>query len=137
MCIRDRPSHRSRHNLTYWQGGDYIGAGPGAHGRLTLNGTRYATIASMRPEDYKNTALQEKTVLTPTEWAEEYLLMGLRIEEGISLSRFKALSGDALNQELIDDFVNDKLMTCDNGRLKVTAGGRLVLNKITEKLLVG
>ena len=91
----------------------------------------------MRPEDYKKTTLQEKTVLTPTEWAEEYLLMGLRIEEGISLSRFKALSGDALNQELIDDFVNDKLMTYENDRLKVTASGRLVLNRITEKLLVG
>ena len=132
-----KPSHRSRHNLTYWQGGDYIGAGPGAHGRLTVDGTRFATIASMRPEDYKKTALQEKIVLTPTEWAEEYLLMGLRIEEGISLSRFEEIGGHILNQDMIENFVSDKLITYENDRLKVTASGRLVLNRITEKLLVG
>ena len=131
-----RRGHRSRHNLTYWQGGDYIGVGPGAHGRLTVKGQRYATIASMTPKNYKSKTLQEKTVLTPTEWAEEYLLMGLRIEDGISLSRFKDIGGQALDQELIENFVSDGLMTLTKGRLSASAKGRLVLNRLTEKLLV-
>ena len=132
-----KPHHLSRHNLTYWQGGDYIGVGPGAHGRLTIKGQRHATVASMKPDIYKKSFLQVKTVLTPTEWAEEYLLMGLRIDEGISLSRFKDIGGQALDQELIERFVSDGLMTLTKGRLSATAKGRLVLNRLTDKLLVG
>ena len=131
-----RSGHRSRHNLTYWQGGDYIGVGPGAHGRLTMKGQRYATIAAMKPQAYKSSFLQDKTTLTPTEWAEEYLLMGLRIDEGISVSRFEDIGGQALNQELIESFVGDGLMRLMQGRLSATEKGRLVLNHITEKLLV-
>lgn len=132
-----RPGHRSRHNLTYWQGGDYMGVGPGAHGRLTQQGTRYATIASLRPDTYKTTFVQDKTTLTPTQWAEEYLLMGLRIDAGISLSRFAEIGGRALDKALIESFIDQALVSCENDCLKTTAKGRLVLNRITERLLVG
>jgi len=132
-----RPGHRSRHNLTYWQGGDYVGVGPGAHGRLTQQGTRYATIASLRPDTYKTTFVQDKTTLTPTQWAEEYLLMGLRIDAGISLSRFAEIGGRALDKALIESFIDQALVSCENDCLKTTAKGRLVLNRITERLLVG
>jgi len=132
-----KPDHRSLHNLTYWQGGDYMGVGPGAHGRLTINDKRYATIASMKPEDYKSNFLQEKTQLSPTERAEEYLLMGLRIHDGLSLSHFTQLAGKALDKDLIKTFIEDGLLVRKQDSLSATAAGRLVLNKLTEKLLIG
>jgi len=129
--------HRSRHNLTYWTGGDYIGVGPGAHGRLTVDGKRYATIASMRPDIYKETYLQDKTQLSPTDWAEEYVLMGLRIDKGISMKRFADIGGKALDGDILKDFVAADLLSQKGGQLQATAKGRLVLNKITEGLLMG
>ena len=130
-----KAGHQSRHNMTYWTGGDYAGVGPGAHGRLTHHGKRYATIASMRPEAYQTSFLEEKTKLTPTEWAEEYLLMGLRIEEGISLSRFEEVGGRGLDKTALRDFSDAGLIHVNDGRLRATSQGRLVLNRITEKLL--
>lgn len=137
-----KPGHRSQHNLTYWQGRDYVGVGPGAHGRLTVGGTRYATIAAMRPKDYQETVaasglgIAEKEALSPTAWAEEYLLMGLRIEDGISLSRFKEISGETLPLKAIGELAEDGLIVQQGDRLKTTAQGRLLLNSVTEKLLL-
>ncbi len=131
-----RESHHSRHNLTYWMGGDYVGVGPGAHGRLTHEGKRYATVAAMRPDAYKTEFLEEKTELTPTAWAEEYLLMGLRIETGISLSRFKEIGGSELDETALIDFKNAGFIQIAEDRIAATTKGRLVLNMITEKLLV-
>lgn len=137
-----KPGHRSQHNLAYWQGRDYVGVGPGAHGRLTLNDTRFATVAAMRPNHYqeqvKSTGLgiAEKEELSPTVWAEEYLLMGLRIEDGISLSQFKDISGAILPEDIIGQLSHDGLLLQQADRLKATSKGRLVLNAITEKLLV-
>ena len=137
-----KPGHRSQHNLAYWQGRDYVGVGPGAHGRLTVEGPRYATIAEMRPQDYEDNVqatglgIAEKEALSPTAWAEEYLLMGLRIEEGISLARFKEISGGKLSSETIQEFVENNLLTQVGDKIKATSQGRLLLNSITEKLLV-
>ena len=137
-----KPSHHSQHNLAYWQGRDYVGVGPGAHGRMTVEGTRYATIAEMRPKDYQDKVqatglgIVEKEALSPTAWAEEYLLMGLRIEEGISLARFKEISGGKLSSEIIQEFVENNLLTQVGDKIKATSQGRLLLNSITEKLLV-
>ncbi len=128
--------HRSRHNLTYWTGGDYVGVGPGAHGRLTHDGKRYATMASMRPDDYQANFLKEKTALTPTEWAEEYLLMGLRIEDGISLTRFEEIGSKPLDNAALDELSQAELILVNGDRVAATPKGRLVLNTITEKLLV-
>lgn len=137
-----KTDHRSKHNLAYWQGRDYVGVGPGAHGRLTVDGTRYATIAVMRPKDYQDKiaasglGLAEKEALSATTWAEEYLLMGLRIDEGISMARFREIAGVGLPREVIKDLINDDLITQIGGRLKTTSLGRLLLNAVTEKLLV-
>ena len=137
-----KPNRRSQHNLAYWQGRDYVGVGPGAHGRLTVDGTRYATIAEMRPQDYQDKVaasglgLAEKEALSRTAWAEEYLLMGLRIEEGISLSRFEEIAGKGLSRDVIQEFVENNLLTQVGDKIKATSQGRLLLNSITEKLLV-
>ena len=137
-----KPDHRSQHNLAYWQGRDYVGAGPGAHGRLTVEGARYATVAEMRPNDYKDKVeltglgIAEKEALSPTAWAEEYLLMGLRIEQGISLERFKDILGEDLPSSVIQDLVQSELLVQQADRLKATPEGWLLLNSVTEKLLL-
>ena len=137
-----KPNHRSQHNFAYWQGRDYVGVGSGAHGRLMVDGTRYATIAEMRPQDYQDKVaasglgLAEKEALSRTAWAEEYLLMGLRIEEGISLSRFEEIAGKGLSRDVIQEFVENNLLTQVGDKIKATSQGRLLLNSITEKLLV-
>ena len=137
-----KPNHRSKHNLAYWQGRDYVGVGPGAHGRLTVEGTRYATIAAMRPEAYQDMVaetglgLTEKEALSPTAWAEEYLLMGLRIEMGISLARFEEISGERLSQKVIQELVHNNLLVQQDDRVKASSQGRLLLNSVTEKLLL-
>lgn len=137
-----KPGHRSQHNLAYWQGRDYVGVGPGAHGRLTVDGKRYATVAAMRPKDYQDKVaatglgIEEKEALSLTAWAEEYLLMGLRIEEGISPTRFEEISGKALSPLTINELAEDGLILQQGDRLKATAQGRLLLNAVTEKLLL-
>ncbi len=137
-----KPGHRSRHNLAYWQGRDYVGVGPGAHGRLSVDGARYATIAAMRPADYQNRVAEtglgiaEKETLLSVAWAEEYLLMGLRIEAGISLSRFEEIAGRELPERVITELSDDGLIECGGDNLKATPEGRIVLNTVTEKLLL-
>ena len=137
-----KPNHRSKHNLAYWQGRDYVGVGPGAHGRLTLEGTRYATIAEMQPKEYRDKVavsglgIAEKEVLSRTAWAEEYLLMGLRIEAGISLARFEEISGEGVAIQAIKHLTDDGLIIQTGDTLKTTLQGRLLLNAVTEKLLI-
>ena len=137
-----KPNHRSQHNLAYWQGRDYVGVGPGAHGRLTVDGKRYATVAEMRPKAYQDKVaatglgIAEKEALSRTAWAEEYLLMGLRIEQGVSLTRFEEILGGALSRNAISNLSENGLILRDGDNLNVTSRGRLLLNKVTEKLLV-
>jgi len=137
-----RPGHRSQHNLAYWQGHDYVGVGPGAHGRLTVDETRYATIAEMRPQDYQDKVqvaglgVAEKEALSRTAWAEEYLLMGLRIEEGVSLERFREIAGLELENKIIQELVLNDLLIQEGDGLKATSQGRILLNAVTKKLLL-
>ena len=137
-----RAGHRSQHNLAYWKGQDYVGVGPGAHGRVTVEGTRYATVAAMRPQAYQDKVgatglgIAEKEALSPTAWAEEYLLMGLRIEDGISLSRYEVIAGEGLSREVIEELIQNGLLIHQRDTLKVTSQGRLLLNSVTEKLLL-
>lgn len=137
-----KDGHRSRHNMAYWLGHDYVGVGPGAHGRFTKNGVRYATEAAARPQDYAAQVLEtgngvaETTSLSASERAEEYVMMGLRIGEGISLTRFQSLAGESLNREAVQALISDRLLAQDKDRLFATTNGRLVLNAIIEALLV-
>ena len=137
-----KPDHRSAHNLAYWQGLDYVGVGPGAHGRITQDGKRGATIAHLTPGAYTRAVMQTASgidsleTLTGPDWATEYLLMGLRIEDGISVSRYSELAGTELNPTEVTHLIQGGLLSRQGDRLKATADGRLVLNAVTERLLL-
>jgi len=132
---------RSRHNLLYWQGGDYVGIGPGAHGRLTTDGNRNATISALKPQDYivrvseYGHGIAEQEILSSEGWAEEYVLMGMRINAGISLSRYKQISGHDLAPETIKQYVDAGLLSLHGDRLSATPKGRFVLDTLCHELL--
>ena len=121
---------RSAHNLAYWRGWDYLGAGPGAHGRLTYKGMRFAIETASKIEDYLLTALDDAVPLVPREVAIERLLMGLRTLEGVGLDELAPLKLTAL-----DDLKAAGLVRVDTGRLFATAQGRAVLDRITAELV--
>jgi len=137
-----KPGHCSRHNLAYWQGLDYVGVGPGAHGRITHDDTRQATIAHKAPGAYAKavnhteSGIDSLETLSGPDWAAEYLLMGLRIEDGISLKRYAELAGSNLASAEITHLIQDGLLLRKNDSLSATAEGRLVLNAVTERLLL-
>ncbi|WP_340647160.1 radical SAM family heme chaperone HemW [Phenylobacterium sp.] len=132
-------SARSRHNLVYWRGQDYVGAGPGAHGRLTLEGARTATFAAARPADYIAKVAQSglgwatREILTPEQAAEERLLAGLRIEDGVAFTELAALGLTPAHPEVLR-LIEAGLLAHDQDRLRATPAGRLVLNWVTSRL---
>ncbi len=122
---------RSRHNLVYWRGEEYVGVGPGAHGRLTLGGVRYATLAPRRvADDIAAAGRPALDPLTPDERLQERVLLGLRIGEGVSTTELP----DALVARA-RVFAADGLTTVDD-RVRVTPAGRRVLDRLTAELLV-
>ena len=125
-----RPGHRSRHNLAYWRGEDYIGIGPGAHGRITTGGGRLATLMPRHPKAYRERPVPECEALSPPDRAVEYLLMGLRTVEGIDPERYQILAGQPLATHGLDG-----LIEMDGTRLRATRSGRRVLDHVTERLL--
>lgn len=138
-----RPDHRSQHNLAYWRAQDYVGVGPGAHGRLHVQDEKFATIAHLRPGAYVK-AVEEtgsgqdiSEALSPEAQSEEYVMMGLRIDEGISISHYTELSGEPFNFEEISHLCKDGLLRRNGDNLSATAAGRQVLNAVTERLLLG
>jgi len=136
-----RPGAECRHNLIYWRGHDYAGIGPGAHGRLTISGRRYATETEKRPEAWlarvetQGHGLIVDEKLTAGEQADEFLLMGLRLAEGIDLARYTALSGRMLDPARIS-FLRDggTVETTENGRLRVTQSGFPLLDAVVADL---
>ena len=136
-----RPGGECRHNLVYWRGHDYAGVGPGAHGRLTLEGRRVATETDKRPEAWlmrveaTGTGLTVDERLTPGETADEFLLMGLRLAEGIEPARYAALSGRALDPKRIAILRDEGAVeTTSDGRLRVTLSGFPVLDAVVADL---
>lgn len=131
---------RSRHNLVYWRGYDYVGAGPGAHGRITTDGVREATVAADRPGDYirrvgeTGVGFASRETLTPVEAAEERLLSGLRIAEGVAYAEVGALalSPDA---PVVRRLVELGMLAEDAARLRATADGRRLLDAVTAELV--
>ncbi len=107
----------SRHNLIYWRYGDYVGIGPGAHGRITHDGIKQATEAPRSPENWLNTAQNKGSSFVITDkiskidQAEEYLMMSLRLSEGTDLNRFETLAGYALNTDKIENLTSLNLLT--------------------------
>ena len=131
------PGDQSRHNMIYWTGGDYIGIGPGAHGRLTANGQRIATLAPSVPTDYLNTPPQNWTVekLNDDEWLVERLTMGLRLHEGLTLYADDHFYTDDHRATKLNQLIQDELLTLNCGQLKATAKGRALLNAVLYELL--
>ncbi|MGD9866052.1 MAG: radical SAM family heme chaperone HemW, partial [Pseudodonghicola sp.] len=130
-----RPGAESRHNLIYWRYGDYVGVGPGAHGRVTLNGQRLATESFRNPTRWleavsAGSGESVRTALRPQDQANEYLMMGMRLTEGLDMGRFAALSGAPLPTDRMDYLSDLGMITVADGRLTVTGDGRPVLNAV-------
>ena len=134
------PADRSRHNLHVWRGGDYLGLGPGAHGRLTVDGRRTATVAHRRVGDYvagvsARSPWSEAGVLDERAALEERLLLGLRTAEGAPLAVLTGLGLDPVRGPLAE-LVDMGLVRLADGRVAATAAGRPVLDAILKRLLV-
>jgi oxygen-independent coproporphyrinogen-3 oxidase len=133
----------SRHNLTYWRYGDYLGIGPGAHGRLTMGSAKIATAAIRAPGEWQaqvqawGHGCAERFELSAEEQAEETVLMGLRLSEGLELEQLKAKTGYGLALNRTASLEDEGLLIREGHRLKVTAPGRLVLNAITAIIAKG
>lgn len=136
------PGQESRHNLLYWRYGDYMGIGPGAHGRVSIGGLRTATETERSPErwlarvgDEGQGVLKWEPVALDDQFTEA-LLMGLRLREGVNLPSLEKRCGSSLPRARIDTLVGRGLMTFDGLTLSATKSGRLVLNAILKSLLV-
>lgn len=137
-----KPGDESRHNLVYWRYGDYVGIGPGAHGRVEIGGARQATETERMPERWLSRVAAEGHGMTGMEPVarddqfSEALLMGLRLREGVDLSDFQARFGKSLHPDRVDALVRQDLLHVVGNRLTTTAAGRLVLNAVLKSLLV-
>ncbi len=140
-----RPGGESRHNLTYWRSGDYVGVGPGAHGRLTNGGAKIATRQHRAPEAWlaavnaRGHATQKRDPLTPTERLHELLMMGLRTIEGVRRTRVIAECGqpveDALDRHRLERLIGGGFLVLDDAALRATPAGRQRLNAVVGDLL--
>ncbi len=135
------PGSESRHNLIYWRYGDYAGIGPGAHARLTLGGQRYAIENWRAPmkwltEAERGNGESSREPIDSSSQATELLLMGLRLDEGVDLRRYEALSKRILAGRRVDTLLEIGLICVQNQRLTVTPAGRVLLNSVLAELLV-
>jgi putative oxygen-independent coproporphyrinogen III oxidase len=136
-----RAGAECRHNLVYWRGEEYAGIGPGAHGRLDIGGVRHAIATEKRPEAWlmrveaNGHGVVSDDPLNSEERADEFLLMGLRLAEGIDPQRYQALSGRALDPRRIAVLREEGAIAVDeNGRLRVTQAGFPVLDAVVADL---
>ncbi len=136
-----KPGAESRHNLIYWRYGEYAGVGPGAHGRILTNRGRIAQATERHPEMWLTVVesdghgLIEDTPLSESEQGDEFLLMGLRLSEGIDPARFEAISGRALEEDRIVSLIGDGMVErTASGRLRVTQDGFPVLDAVVADL---
>jgi putative oxygen-independent coproporphyrinogen III oxidase len=134
-----RSGAESRHNMVYWNCGDYLGIGPGAHGRLTdEGGGRYATICPANPEDWLRAVESSGSGEAPRErlsradQATEMLVMGLRVADGISIPDLVMLTGALPDPIKIAELVRSGHVEMTDQRLRVTQTGRMVLNSILQ-----
>lgn len=136
-----QPGAESRHNLTYWRYGDYAGIGPGAHGRLTRGTQKIATATERNPEAWlslvetRGQGILDNELLGSDEQADELLLMGLRLREGVDLARWQQLSGRDLDPAreafLLEHGFVERI---GNSRLRCTPAGMLILDSVVADL---
>jgi oxygen-independent coproporphyrinogen-3 oxidase len=136
-----RPGAECRHNLVYWRAHEYAGIGPGAHGRLDIEGRRRATMTERRPEAWlmRVESLGHGTItddlLTSEERADEFLLMGLRLAVGIDPARYQALSGRTLDPDRIAMLAAQGFVESGgDGYLRVTPSGFPILDAVVADL---
>jgi putative oxygen-independent coproporphyrinogen III oxidase len=139
-----RPGAECRHNLAYWRYQDYVGVGPGAHGRLTIGDVKYATRQRRTPEGWlaavetAATGIEEMAPIDRESTVEEMLMMGLRLAEGVSRTRLERAAGqdvEALLGDNLAPLVEGGFLTLDRDRLVATAVGRQRLNAVLAALL--
>lgn len=140
-----RPGGESRHNLTYWRYDDYAGIGPGAHGRLTIQGQKIATTCYRAPETWLKHVLdgasgnQDESPLTPAICFEEALMMGLRLTNGVSIAALTAIDGTLtaglLTGSNLKTLMDENLLTNANNRIIPTKEGLLKLSSVLAFLL--
>jgi putative oxygen-independent coproporphyrinogen III oxidase len=138
------PGEECRHNLTYWRYGEYVGVGPGAHGRVVTDGERHATSTERQPERWvqrveaDGQGIVERLPLSRAEQADEALLMGLRLNEGLDLDRLLAVSGMRLGSRAMSELFSLGLIErCGESRLRATRSGQIVLNEVVLRLASG
>jgi coproporphyrinogen III oxidase-like Fe-S oxidoreductase len=136
-----RPGQESRHNLIYWRYGEYVGIGPGAHGRLLIGNQRHATSTEKLPFEWKKKVdahghgLVVDDILSWEEEGDELLVMGLRLREGIDPKRFAALAGRKLSEQQIAELKSIGFVeTLPNGFIRVTDKGWPVLDAVVADL---
>jgi oxygen-independent coproporphyrinogen-3 oxidase len=134
-------SARARHNLIYWRGEDWVGIGPGAHGRITHDGARLALEAERRPSAYIDAVAQrgigwsKDERLSGEQAADELLLMGLRLDEGVAPARIEALRGRPLNRQKLGWLAEQGLLVHSDDRLRLTPRGRALTDAIVTELV--
>ncbi len=138
-----RGGAESRHNLIYWQGGDYAGIGPGAHGRLSMGRTRYGTTTPLAPTTWLHqvektgTGDDDRFVITSEEQAAEYLMMSLRLASGMDPVRYETIAKREINIYKINTLVDSGFLEIKDRHLRATSRGRPVLNAVIRELLPG
>jgi putative oxygen-independent coproporphyrinogen III oxidase len=138
-----RPGGECRHNLAYWRYQDYLGVGPGAHGRLTIAGEKIATRQKRAPETWlaaieaDGHGTDERVAVAAEDRVAELLMMGLRIVEGVPRERFRAEAGEEIETALpeLDSLVSGGFLILDGAGLRATDAGRQRLNAVLAKLL--
>jgi oxygen-independent coproporphyrinogen-3 oxidase len=139
-----RPGAECRHNLAYWRYQDYVGVGPGAHGRLTIGDAKHATRQARMPERWlaavekRGTGTEEMALIDRDSALEEMLMMGLRLTEGVArapLERAADRSVEALFGDNLAPLVEGGFLALDRDRLAATAAGRQRLNAVLAALL--
>lgn len=135
-----KPGQESRHNLIYWRYGDYAGIGPGAHGRLTLGGRKWATECPRAPGAWldqvetRGSGEGVREALLPGDQLTEFALMGLRLNEGIGRERFLRLGGGTLLPK-VEAMIAEGWMEMDAERIRVSPAGRPLLNAVLRQIL--
>lgn len=135
------PGAECRHNLVYWRYGDYVGVGPGAHGRLTGGNGKFATATERHPETWlsavetRGEGTVEDIALTREEQGDEFLLMGLRLVEGVDLARYEAIADRRIDPRRVAQLLEHGMVErLSDTRLRATPAGFLVLDAVVADL---
>lgn len=135
-----KPGAESRHNLIYWRAGDYIGIGPGAHGRVTLAGQRWATETPKAPGAWlqkveaRGNGESTREAITIADQGLEYLMMSLRLTEGAMTSRYLEICGHAIKDNIINELLDIGVIAVTDETIRATRKGRMVLNAVIAAL---